>query len=233
MKKTVSIALLFVFFAFSNVSAQDNKNETSQEKKPAEQQTQEKKITDAEFQTVRKKSDDKTRGKSYRLRKSSKTYKKSDKSLAYFFNETTEYLSSGDSHSVIEGGSAGANPTLTEIIKIGQKTYNRSNNGNWSITEQNSNSRNTQVAAADTVEHTYKGKVEIDNRIADLYESKYVSKTIKGGRDFVTTTIIKRWFDKDGVLFRIEEEIETPNTVTKRGYEYEYVADIKIEAPME
>lgn len=234
MKKTIGIALLFIFVGFSGALAQ-NKNETPQEKKAAEQQpqqTQERKITDLEFQAIRKKSDDKTGGKSYRLRKSSKTYKKPDNSLAYFYNETDEYTPSGSFRSVIESGSAGENTTLVETIKIGQKTYNRINNGSWNPNGQSSSSRNTQVIAANSVEHTYKGKVEIDGKTADLYESKRVSKTIKGGRDFVTTTKVKSWFDKDGVLFRVEEEIETNNTITKRVYEYEYGADIKIETPI-
>ena len=218
MKKNVIIALLFmfVFFAFSNVSAQGNK------------------ITEAEFKAIQKKSADKIVGKNYRLKRTSKTFKKSDNSLSYFFNETTEYLLPDSSRSVSENGSGGGNPTLTETIKIGRKTYSRINKGNWTISETTGNTAgNAQTTTGNTVEHTYQGKVDFNYQKADLYESKYITKTIKGGRDFITTVKAKSWFSKDGVLLKIEEEIETNNTISQKVFEWEYdPQDLKIEVPI-
>lgn len=227
MKKNVSIVLLFilVFFAFSDVSAQ--------EKKVAEEESAEKKLTDAEFKAIQAKSAEKINGKNYRLQRTSKTFKKSDNSLAYFFKETTEYMLPDNSRTVSENGSGSGNPTLTEIIKIGRKAYTRINKGNWTISEVSGNTvRNGQTTTGNTVEHTFKGKVDFNSRKADLYESKYITKTIKGGRDFVTTVKAKSWFDKDGVLLKIEEEIETNNTITRKVFEWEYdPQDLNIEAP--
>ncbi|CAN5357608.1 hypothetical protein BH10ACI1_BH10ACI1_01620 [soil metagenome] len=232
MKKSFSIALILVFLAFSKASAQD-KTTTDETNKPAAEQTQERKITEAEFKAVQKKSADKTAGKNYSIKKTSKTYKKSDKSLMYFFNETSEYLLPDSSRSVVENGSASGGSTVTETIRIGQKTYTRLNNGEWQTTEaRTNNSQNAQVTSGNTAEYTYKGKVELNEMPADLYESKYVTKTDKGGRDFITTTIVKSWFDKNGILLKTEESIETNNSTTQRVTEYEYGANINIEAPI-
>ena len=101
MKKTISIAIILVFCAFLNVAAQDKK--TTEE-------TQEKKITDAEFKAVQKKSADQSAGKNYRLKRSSKTYNRVDNSLSRYFNETIEYMLPDASRSVLENASAGEKP---------------------------------------------------------------------------------------------------------------------------
>lgn len=218
MKKTFIIALSIIF-AFSSMQAQEKK-----------QETQEKKITDAEFKAVQKKSADQTAGKNYRLKKSSKTYKRTDNSLSRYFNETAEYLASGDSRSVLENAGAGEKPMLTETIRIGQKVYIRLNNGGWQTSTASTST--LQIPTYDSIEHIYKGTVILGGKTAVLYESKTVSKIIKGGRDFVTTTKAKNWFTAAGILIKTEEEIETPNTVTQKVFEYEYNVNVKIEAPV-
>ena len=218
MKKTISIAIILVFCAFLNVSAQKTT------------ETQEKKITDAEFKAVQKKSDDQTAGKNYRLKRSSKTYKRTDNSLSRYFNETVEYMLPDASRSVLENASAGEKPTMTETIQIRENLYTRINNGSWQMSSNRNNSQ-TQISG-DSVEHIYKGTVDLSGKKAVLYESKYTNKISKGGRDFVTTTKVKNWFGTDGVLLRTEEEIETPNTITRKVFEYEYNVNIKIEAPI-
>jgi len=231
MKKIVSIALVFVFAfaAFSVAKAQDNNN--SQENKPVEEKPKERKITEAEFKAVQKKSADLTKGKSYRLRKSSKTYKKQDNSLMYYFDETAEYMMPDNSRSVVENGSSDGSKTITETVRIGQTVYSRINNGAWQ-TNQTKTADRTQNTSYDSTEHTYKGRAELNGAETDLYESKYVSKTMKGGRDFVTTIIVKNWFDKNGVLLKTEEQIETPNSNTQKTFEYEYDENISIQAPI-
>jgi hypothetical protein len=219
MKKTFAIFLSIIFAAIG-VSAQQNK--------PAP----DKAISDAEFKAVLKKSDDKTRGKSYRVKRSSKTYKRTDNSLSRSFTETIEYAASGESRSVTENASANEKPTLTETVKIGEKVFTRINGGGWQTNLTTGNTTQTRTNSGDSVEHIYKGTVNSDGKQASLYESKIVNKTIKGGRNFVTVTKIKNWFGTDGVLLRTEEEIETPNTLTRRVLEYEYDVDVKIEAPL-
>lgn len=221
MKLKFNTLILFIsaFFIAANVLAQDSRNEKNTEKK----------ITEAEFNAVWKKAEEFTQSENYRLRKNSKTYKKPDKTLMYFFDETIEFLMSGNSRSIAENGSSDGSKTLRETIIIGEKTYTRINQGSWQTSASRSTSNSQDYSS---VEHLYKGKVSIDEQEFDLYESKYISKTIKGGRDFITTTVVKSWFDKKGRIFRKEEEIETNNTITKRIYEYEYGISVKIESPI-
>jgi hypothetical protein len=217
MKKTFAIALSIIFVAVG-ISAQENKA------------AQEKTISDAEFKAVLKKSEDKTRGKNYRLKRSSKTYNRADNSLMRYFSETTEFVLPDSSRSVLENVSAGEKPTITETVKVGDRMFSRINNGSWQ-TSGNQIKPPTSVFTGE-VEHIYKGEVKLGGTQVSLYESKYTSKTIKGGRDFVTVVKVKNWFGADGVLLRTEEEIETPNSLTKKVLEYEYNVNVKIEAPI-
>ncbi len=220
MKKTLIIALSIIF-AVVGISAQ--------QKKPVE--TQEKQISDAEFLAVQRKSDNLTQGETYRLKKSSKTYKRTDNSLSRYYNETIEFMLPGSSRSVLENASGNEKPTITETIKISEKMFTRINNGNWQLVSSNIYVQQG-VYTGDTVEHFYKGIVKLGTKEVSLYESKYTSKTVKGGRDFVTVIKVKNYFGTDGTLIRTEDETETPNSITRRSFDYEYKVNLKIEAPI-
>lgn len=223
MKKTFIIALSIIF-AVSGVLAQKTKPVPKEE-------TQEKTITDTEFQAVRRKSDNLTQGENYRLKRTTKVYKRADNSLVRYHNETIEFLLPGSSRSVVENASGNEKPTITETIRIDANFYTRINNGNWQLVSSNINVPKVSYTG-DTIEHIYKGEVKLGNNQFTLYESKYTSKTVKGGRDFVTVIKVKNYFNADGTLVRTEDETETPNTITRRTFEYEYKVNLTIEAPI-
>jgi hypothetical protein len=95
MKIGIVILLAFILCAFTNVSAQERK------------------LSADEFAAVQKKGS--LTGKSYRLKKSEKVYKKPDGALHRFFNETWEYMSSGNVHTVTEWGTP-ENTNRAEVL---------------------------------------------------------------------------------------------------------------------
>ena len=175
-------------------------------------------------------------GQSWRLRRSSKTYRKSDGALTDHFDETTEYLPSGDSRSVI-WSSTSQNPSMrTEIIRIGTKIYNLNPDGSWRESAAQGAYKLAPPAGTTsietTAEHFYLGRTSLDGRTVELYESRLKSKATRGGKDFLTTVVIKKWVAPDGPVLRIEETFDSDAVTQQRVFAYELDPNIKIEAPM-
>lgn len=157
--------------------------------------------------------------------------------MSRFFNDTWEYMSAGDSHTVTEWGTP-ENTNRAESYVIGQTMYSLSiNDGTWRqsplkiVSQSNAESR-PKPQTETTAEHFYKGKVLYNNQLTDFYESKFVTKTTENGREFITTTISKQWRKLDGTILKIEEQTDFDKFTSQRTYEWEYDPNIKFEAPV-
>ena len=215
MKIGIIVLLAFIFGTFANVSAQERK------------------LSAEEFAAIQNRKS--LKGKSYRRKLSEKVYKKPDGSLHRFFNDTWEYMASGDFHTVTEWGTP-ENTNRAESYVIGQTMYNLNTNGTWrqsplKISEPNADSR-PKPQTETTVEHFYKGKVFYKNEMTDLYESRFVTKITENGRESVKTMISKRWIKLDGTILKIEETTDHESFTAQRTLEWEYDPNIKFEAPM-
>jgi hypothetical protein len=210
---------LFILIIFSNITAQERK------------------ITEQEMNAVGKNWTFK--GKAYRVKKSSKFFDKANGKTINIFNEISEYTASGDSHTVIESGSSFDNMKRVENFIIGKTIYNLHPRGKWKVSELKFESeeqkarRTTQYPEIERIsEHFYKGKTLLNNQEVELYESKYIEKSKRNSREFVTVTISKKWYNKEGMPLKIETTGDNESGNSYSVFEFELDPDIKIEAPV-
>lgn len=145
-----------------------------------------------------------------------------------------------------EPRNSGAEFTM-EIIEIGQKRFNRKDNGVWTETNIAPKSENKiqsdKPQTEKIIDHYFLGETALDGKPADLYQrlirDKFKTKQ-PSGEDKETLVLIKTkfWFGKTGLWIREESEYEFSDAATNKVMHtqqminiYEYAPNIKIEAP--
>lgn len=219
-KNNIYLGLLTLVFCIStNISAQD------------------KKISEQEMTTLRKNAAEKLKGKSYRVKMTSESYRNVNDSAPYYFTEDISEFVPPDSYRDVFERKTVDGTTRSETIRIGKRKFVRLNNQAWkeiSETEIGFGSGGGQgkpVESETSVEYTYKGKRFINNQNADLYEIL----TVREYKDSKSITIYteKFWFSREGLYLKTENEFGYNKRVTSHTVrEYEYDPKIKIEAPI-
>jgi hypothetical protein len=203
-------------------------------------EAQERKISEQEMTELRSKSS--LVNRSYRLRRFSESFTKKDGKMSFYSDETTKYAANGDFHSIIKSGRTKENITRTEIIKIGDRTYELMFDGKWIESTTicqllffpglltDDDRRESTLKIKTFSNHFYKGKVTFDNQEFDLYESK-IETFDKKSRN-ISTVVQKNWFDRDGLLVKTEERLKGKFGLSNRLFEITLDVNIKIEAPV-
>ena len=221
MKKNISLfsCLLFILIAFSHSIAQERK------------------ITEQEMNAVGKNWVFK--GKAYRSKKSGRSIDKKNGKTANIFNETSEYDVLGNSHTVMEIGKSVENLQRSEYFIIGKTSYDLHPTGKWRVgevkpeSEEKKARRIAQYSETEKIaEHFYKGKILLNNLEVDLYESNYIEKSKRNGKELVTVITSKRWYNSEGMPLKIETTTDNELSNAFSVFEFELDPAIKIEAPI-
>jgi hypothetical protein len=152
-----------------------------------------------------------------------------------FTSEIREYAPPDNSYTIFER-KTDKGVIREEQISVGQKKYIKQMDGSWrEIPFENRVVGGSAIAAESieneqNIEYFYKGKKNISNQMADLYEEK---TTRKYKNLNLETVLIKRyWFDQNGMFLKNETESKVNNKVNYLMIlEYEYDPNIKIVAP--
>ena len=130
--------------------------------------------------------------------------------------------------------------TKIETIHIGEKKYTRKDDGEWRevTTKANAPSKNDRIIFVESNEYKYLGREIINGQKAEVYEriTKHRINNEKTSSESYSTIKTKYWFDKNGLLLKMMNEMELISgimtSVSTNIYDYEYDPKIKIEAPI-
>ena len=179
----------------------------------------------------------KSKNKTYRVKMTGESHRRSnDPKPNQFSSQIREYTPPDNSH-IIYKLKTDQGILQEEKILIGQKEYIKQSDGSWREAPSRGNGIGGNFAVAGnpienevSVEYFYKGKKNINNQTADLYEVRTTRKYKTTNTESINTE--RYWFDQNGMFLRTENEGKINNKVTSSSIsEYEYNLNIKIEAP--
>lgn len=202
-------------------------------------------ISEREFSDAYRKASEKTRTFAVRLVSKSKRYR--DGKAQSTENFTSESIPPNKNHTVTEIKLFDADKAFfVERILIGNNEYKRENGGDWTRRNFNEVGKTPNPIISEAEENGAKyyltENVQFGNQTANLYELSVEEKiTIPArsahstARELLSYRKEKRWISRDGRLLKMELEDESgdsPKSVSRRIWTYEYDPNIKIEAPI-
>lgn len=134
-------------------------------------------------------------------------------------------------------------PTLTtkiETIRIGEKKYTRKDSGEWKevTIEKKTPPKGNIKIIVEADEYRYIGQEIVSGQNAEIYQrnTKHKITSEKNSAESFSTIKAKYWFNKNGLILKIETETEVVAPISKsfsrRTSIYEYDPNFKIEAPI-
>lgn len=130
--------------------------------------------------------------------------------------------------------------TKSETIYIENKKYTRKNEGEWKeeLIKPKVSTQSERKIEVESNEYKYLGQETINTQATEIYVhiAKHKINNEKTSKNSSSTYTTKYWFDKNGLLHKMESEVEIitgmMKSSSKRTYFYEYDPTIKIEAPI-
>ncbi len=127
-----------------------------------------------------------------------------------------------------------------ETIQIGEKKYTRKDSGEWKevTIEKKTPPKGNIKIIVEADEYRYIGQEIVSGQNAEIYQrnTKHKITSEKNSAESFSTIKAKYWFNKNGLILKIETETEVVAPISKsfsrRTSIYEYDPNFKIEAPI-
>lgn len=222
--KSIMLVLVFIFSAFLNVSAQENTFDEQQ------------------LQMLAKSARQKLEGKTYRSTVINVEYENGNSFPARSGKTIVEIIPPDRRHFLSETQTA-EGVKRYEYIRVGDKEFAKNDNGEWKELGGYGTGIGTgggsgfgygsDVKIERTVERKLKKGETVNNQSADLYETVDTTKYIYPTATYANVSKESYWFDASGRFVKTANEDENgmAKTTSRTTTEYEYDANIKIEAP--
>lgn len=200
---------------------------------------QERSITEAEFNTVTEKGWAKLRAVSYRMKMTSERYRNASDSVPYYFiNDVVEY-SPPDRRRAVSIWRTPEGIKRFEKVEIGDRKFSKKNDEPW--IDETKKQADRFTVKGDAVENKEKkvfrmvGSARVGKVDAEIFESVTIREYQTGPNDLISEYRERFWVDRNGLFVKRESKsIENGTKIMSHTiWEYEYVANLRIEAPIE
>jgi hypothetical protein len=201
---------------------------------------QESAFKDEDLKALIKNAAEKLDGKTYRLKTTSVNYRNGNSTPAFTEKTISEFIPP-ERERIITETQTPEGVKRYESIRIGEKRFIRYDNGEWQemggtgMGSGNGSGGGTSAKVETTIERRFRKGEIINNQTADFYETVTTTKFIYPEKTYTTVWKTANWFDVNGLFVKSENEYQSDHytkTIFRTTREYEYDANIKIEAPL-
>lgn len=202
---------------------------------------QESAFKEEELKVLIENAAEKLDGKTYRLKTTSVNYQDGNSTPVYTGKTISEFIPPERERIVTETQTAEGIKRY-ESIRIGEKKFVRYNNGEWQEpdgtetgTKYGTGVGSLSAKVETTTERRFRKGEIVNNQTADFYETVTTTKFIYPAKTYTSVRRTAYWFDVNGQFVKSENEYQDDmdtKSISRITREYEYDANIKIEAPL-